>query len=101
MRNNLFKEGGANSVKRTGPDEYTMSISIPSDEDGRRARECPNDNCSPGYFKVKGVTGITEDQETAFCPYGRHEEEPSDFITKEQIRYAEDLVAMKHKKVKH
>lgn len=92
MGNKLFREGGPNRIRKTGPDEYTMNISIPSDKDGRTARECPNHECSPGYFKVKGGTGITEDQEAAFCPYCRHEAEPSDFTTKEQIRYAEDLV---------
>lgn len=92
MRSKLFKEGGSLKIKKTGPDQYTMRLSIPSDEDGRTARECPNADCSPGYFKVKGGTGITEGQEFAFCPYCRHEAEPSDFTTKEQIRYAKDLV---------
>lgn len=92
MRNRVFREGGPYGVKKTGPDQYTMSISIPPDEDGRTARECPNDDCSPGYFKVKGGTGITEGQEVAFCPYCRHEAEPGDFNTEEQIRYAKDLV---------
>jgi hypothetical protein len=92
MRNRVFREGGPYRVKRTGSDQYTMSISIPSDEDGRTARECPNDDCSPGYFKVKKGTGITEGQETAFCPYCRHESEPNDFATKEQVCYAKDLV---------
>jgi len=88
----LFKEGGPAQTKKTGPDEYAMNISIPTDMDGMTARECPNDECSPGYFKVKGGTGITEGHEVAFCPYCRHGVEPNNFTTKEQIRYAEDLV---------
>lgn len=68
-----------------------MNISIPSDADGRTARECPNNDCSPG-FKVKRGTEITEGQEVAYCPYCRHEEEPNGFTTKEWIRYAKDLV---------
>lgn len=69
-----------------------MQISLPRDTDGRVARECPSDSCSPGYFKVKLGTGITEGQQAAFCPYCRHSSEPSDFTTQEQIRYAKDLV---------
>ena len=93
MRGKLFKEGGPYNIRRSGPDEYTMTVSIPPDEDGRIARECPVTDCSPGYFKVKIGTGITEGQEIAYCPYCRHAGEPGDFTTREQIRYAKDLVA--------
>lgn len=80
-------------AKKTGQDQYSMSVSIPKDEDGRSARECPNQECSPGYFKVTPGTGITGGQTIAYCPYCRKSAEPSDFHTKEQIRYAKDLVA--------
>lgn len=92
MTNKIFKEGGPHNIQRTGSDEYTMNVSIPKDADGRTARECPNEECSPGYFKVKGGTGITDGQEVAYCPYCRHEDEPNGFTTEEQIRYAKDLV---------
>jgi hypothetical protein len=48
--------------------------------------------CSPGYFKVTLGTGITEGQKVAYCPYCRREGEPSDFGTREQIRYAKDVM---------
>ncbi len=91
MSNSLFKEGGPHRVKELGNDQYRMSITIPRDEDGRLARECPNSECSPGYFKVTPGTGITGGQDFAYCPYCKHEAEPNDFTTKEQIRYAKDL----------
>jgi hypothetical protein len=91
MTKSLFREGGPHKVKRLGSDQYSMSITIPKDEDGRIARECPNSDCSPGYFKVTPGTGITGGQESAFCPYCRHEAEPNDFATQEQIRYVKDL----------
>src|SRR3990172_308942 len=91
MSDKLFREGGPHNIRRTGPDQYSMNVSLPKDDDGRTARECPNEECSPGYFKVKGGTGITEGQEVAYCPYCRKEAEPSDFTTKEQLRYAKDL----------
>lgn len=88
----LFKRGGPHRVKKTGSDRYSFSIDIPQDSDGRTARECPLAACSPGYFKVKGGTGITGAQEYAYCPYCRHQAEPGDFATQEQIRYAKDVV---------
>lgn len=92
MSKELFKEGGPHNIRKRKPNEYTMNISLPNDSDGRIARECPSDICSPGYFKVKTGTGITENQEVAFCPYCRFNAEPTDFHTKEQLRYAKDIV---------
>ena len=69
-----------------------MRGSIRANAEGRIARECPSDACSPGYFKVKCGTGIADEPETAFCPYCRREAALGDFHTREQIRYAEDLV---------
>jgi hypothetical protein len=93
----LFKEGGPLKAKRIGQDQYSMSISIPKDADGRTARECPNQDCSPGYFKVTPGTGITGGQTIAYCPYCRRAAKPSDFSTKEQIRYAKELVTREAK----
>ncbi len=70
-----------------------MRVSIPTDADGLIGRECPNTECSPGYFKVKPGTGITGEVEKAYCPYCRREAEPSDFGTEEQLRYAKDVLA--------
>jgi hypothetical protein len=93
----LFQPGGPLKVQRTGSEQYSLTVSIPRDEDGRSARECPNQQCSPGYFKVTPGTGITEAQTTAYCPYCKKAGEPSDFHTREQIRYAKDLVAREAK----
>ena len=92
MSEKLFREGGPHRIKRTGSDEYAMNVTLPKDTDGRIARECPDETCSPGYFKVKLGTGITEGQEVAYCPYCRVKNAPNDFTTQEQMRYAKDLV---------
>lgn len=92
MPKRLFREGGPNQIRFLGDDSYSMRVSAPTDAEGRLARECPDGACSPGYLKVKCGTGITERQETAFCPYCRHPADPGNFHTREQIRYAEDIV---------
>ena len=88
----LFPEGGPLNVQRTGRDDYSMRIPIPTDALGRIARECPVAECSPGYFKVTPGTGITEDQTTAYCPYCRHAAEFAEFQTEEQVRFAKDMM---------
>lgn len=91
MTKRLFREGGPHNIKSLGNEQYQMSITMPKDGDGRVARECPNNLCSPAYFKVTPGTGITEAQDVVYCPYCRHEAEPSDFTTQEQLRYAKDI----------
>lgn len=91
MNRKLFRPGGPLGIRDLGPNRYRMNIPIPTDADGRIGRECPNGECSPAYFKVKLGTGITGGQVLAFCPYCRHEAEPNDFATQEQVRYAKDL----------
>ena len=92
MNDSIFKEGGPLDIRRTGNDQFTMNVSIPKDDHGRIARQCPAYSCSPGYFKVKPGTGITGGQQVAFCPYCRHAAVPSEFKTDEQLRYAKDMV---------
>lgn len=93
MSNELFNSGGPHRIRKTGPHTHQFSIRLPADSDGRVARACPEPSCSPGEFKVTPGTGITEQQESAFCPYCRKDAAPSDFNTKEQIRYAKYIVA--------
>jgi hypothetical protein len=92
MNRKLFQPGGSLYIRDMGSNQCQATINLPTDEDGRVARECPNDSCSPAYFKVKPGTGITGKQVSAFCPYCRHEAAPNDFVTEEQQRYARDLV---------
>lgn len=91
MSDEIFREGGPHGIRRTGRNQHTLSISVPKDKDGRIARECPNGECSPGEFKVTPGTGITSGQEEVYCPYCRGKAGPSDYTTKEQIRYAKDI----------
>lgn len=91
MGSNLFQEGGPLNLRRTGSDQYTASITLPPDADGFLGRECVDDGCAPGYFKVKPQTGLAN-QATAYCPYCRKVGAPGDFTTKEQTRYAKQII---------
>jgi len=91
VKNSLFREGGPYNIRKTGPEEHSLSIPIPADECGRVARTCPSGTCSPGYFRVKPGTGLLEGVEVAYCPYCRHVANPEEFTTEEQIRYAQDI----------
>lgn len=92
MSDDFFREGGPYNARRTSADHMSYDLPIERDEFGRVARLCPNEQCSPGYFKVKMGTGITEGQTIAFCPYCRRAEEPGEFFTEEQIRYAKEIL---------
>ncbi|MFN0006383.1 MAG: hypothetical protein ACKVXR_00630 [Planctomycetota bacterium] len=95
MSSELFREGGPHNIRRVGRDQYQLSVNIPEDSAGLMARECPDDDCTPGYFKVRGGTGLTGESYTvAFCPYCRREAEPNDFYTRQQLEYAK-RVAMR------
>lgn len=91
MSRDILRPGGPLNFRNTGGDTYEASISIPLDDAGRVARECPNEGCAPGYFKVKLGTGLS-DQPSMFCPYCRSEASPDKFHTQEQGRYAKDLL---------
>ena len=89
----LFRRGGPHNIRKTGHDQYTMNISLPADAEGVIGRECPSEDCSPAYFRVKLGTGITGDgYDKAFCPYCRIEAEPNDFTTKAQVDYGKRIV---------
>ena len=91
MSESLFREGGPYRIRRTGPNEHTFNITLPADEHGRVARQCPNSRCSPGYFKIKlgtGVEGITD----TYCPYCRGHAESNDYATTEQVRFGKDIM---------
>lgn len=90
--NDLIRSNGPVKVKEAHGEHYALEISLPTERDGRLSRACVDDECSPGAFKVKPGTGITEGHVRAFCPYCRREGAPPDFATREQIRYAQDLV---------
>ncbi|MCK5603004.1 hypothetical protein KAR91_14065 [Candidatus Pacearchaeota archaeon] len=92
MSGSIFREGGPHNIKHKGNNQFEMSVSIPTDSKGFIARECPNYDCSPGYFKIKNGTGITEEYSKAYCPYCRHESDPNDFTTKAQAKYAKDIL---------
>ena len=93
MKDELFRSGGRYNVRRTGHDEYTTSLPMPTDEQGMTARECPEPECAPGYFKITFGTGVEDpDYDRCYCPYCRREGDQSDFHTEGQMDYAASVV---------
>ncbi len=93
MKHELLSRGGRYNVRRTGRDEYTMDLPMPSDEQGMTARECPEPACAPGHFKIVFGTGIDDpNYDECYCPYCHREGDQSDFQTSPQQRYTESLL---------
>lgn len=93
MGKDLLQPGGRYNVRRTGHDEYSMSLPMPADELGMTARECPESGCAPGYFKIKFGTGVDEPgYARCYCPYCGREGNQGDFLTSQQQKYAESVV---------
>lgn len=69
--------------------DFTVSISIPLDDDGMMGRECLE--CER-YFKLKPGTGLETDQ--THCPYCDYHGCSDTFWTKAQLKYAQSI-AMK------
>lgn len=90
MTNDIFQEGGPFKIRKDG-DLHHFTIPIPPDNDGMGGRCCPDTDCSPGYFKVRGGTGLS-DQPTSYCPYCRKPDVPQNFFTQEQKDYAINTV---------
>ncbi|MFC5626231.1 hypothetical protein [Algoriphagus winogradskyi] len=64
-----------------------MKISIPleTDADGYIDKECPSEECL-FQFKIKSKDWTkVERNDVAFCPYCRHEDEPENWYTTEQV----------------
>ena len=91
MGSELFCRGGPHNIRKIGANRYSMQVKLPSDAAGMTARECTDPACSPGSFKVKGGTGLAEEQIEAFCPYCRTAADPHDFATREQVRYVNEV----------
>ena len=69
-------------------DTTTVTVTIPTDEQGLLGRECPDDDCGR-YFKLKPGTGLP-DVDTG-CPYCETRGDAQDFSTSDQIEYATSI----------
>ena len=69
----------------------SISISLPTDDNGLTGRECPQQQCE-GYFKIKFGTGL-EGENKCHCPYCGYAAEHSQFFTDEQVNYAKSVAS--------
>ncbi len=71
------------------PDEISMEVSIPLDDDGYLDRECPAPACLAAFkIHADDWTEKVRDEEV-FCPVCRHANTPDNWLTTEQVRYCE------------
>ena len=93
MTRRILSPRRGSMTRSLGGDRCEVSVSIPTDGTGMIPRECPDvPSCLPGYFRVKGGTGIVDPTYgKCFCPYCGKEAEPDHFLTPGQVKYAESV----------
>ncbi|MFH1932225.1 MAG: hypothetical protein ABIN18_11635 [Pseudomonadota bacterium] len=92
--------------KGKNPDGLDMfEVPIKADEDGMIGRECPSEECQPGYFKLfipessEEHTKIEEHENAKdllhidlFCPYCGHEGNIQEFHTQQQADWIKSML---------
>lgn len=96
MTQNYFREGGPFEARRVDDGHMTFKMSIQTDAHGRIARQCPDEKCAPGYFRVfvdqSSVISHDDDGEAfVFCPYCGQKNDPGAFWTQQQVQHARDV----------
>ena len=92
MEDDLLRSDGSMDVERTAPGQFRATISLPLDEEGMLARECPAEECSPAYFKIDASDEDKLRDGEIHCPYCRHADGLDQFATSDQVAYAKSLV---------
>jgi Zn ribbon nucleic-acid-binding protein len=69
-----------------GPNSFSISVPIPTDERGLVGRRCP---ACLRFFKLRPGTGLPT--ETCHCPYCGHAADISEFTTPEQEEYVHSV----------
>jgi hypothetical protein len=70
--------------------QQQISVTLPLDDEGYLDRSCPNDECQSSWKILHDDWRDKVPDERAVCPICGHEDEPSQFATDEQQRYARD-----------
>lgn len=81
-----WTQSGHSHGDRPMSDEITMTMTLPTDDDGMIGRDCPE--CGK-YFRVKPGSGL--DISTCTCPYCEHTADAGEFHTEAQLDYATSL----------
>lgn len=78
-------------LRRLGGSQ-TISVSLPSDEDGYFDRECPSTEYQFAFKIHEDDWRDKVRDEEVFCPFCRHAAESDSWWTQEQIKHAESIV---------
>ena len=77
------------------PDEISMEVSIPLDDDGYLDRECPAPTCLAAFkIHAEDWTEKVRDEEV-FCPVCGHTSTSDKWLTTEQVRHGESRLMQK------
>lgn len=81
---------------RTGlPDNISVSVSIPTDEDGFLDRECPNSVCKATFkIRVDDWKEKVRDEEV-FCPVCGYSADSNHWCTEEQLEHGKRVLMAK------
>lgn len=71
------------------PDDVSMQVSIPLDDDGYLDRECPNDACVAPFKVLADDWSERVRDEEVFCPVCGHTAESDHWLTQEQVKHCE------------
>lgn len=78
-------------LRRLG-ERQTISVSMPSDEDGYFDRECPSSECQFAFKILEDDWREKIRDEVVFCPFCGHTADSDSWWTQEQIKHAERAV---------
>lgn len=77
------------------PDNFSIEVSIPTDEDGYLDRECPNEICGAAFKVLSADWKDNVRDEEVFCPVCGHTATSDYWMTQDQIKHCESQLMAK------
>jgi len=81
------------------PDNFSMEVSIPTDEDGYLDRECPNEICKASFKILVDDWKDKVSDEKVFCPICGHTAKSDEWFTELQLEHMQSTLMAKFKPI--